>query len=89
MKPTVGRIVHFYTDETHKWRNGQGNGPYAAIITQVFEEASPGFQYVNLKVLPYGDPWDEGSVSVKETFADQSRYWEWPPIAPSTGLGWK
>ena len=44
----------------------------AALVTQVFDGP-----YVNLKVLPYGDAWDEGSVSEKADGA--TRYWEWPP----------
>jgi hypothetical protein len=47
MKPTVGRIVHFYKSGLNL--NGQGDGPYPAIVTQTF----PG-PYVNLKVLGWG-----------------------------------
>lgn len=72
-KPTVGRIVHFYNLSLDDAANNSiGKGPYAAVVTQTF----PG-PYVNLKVLPYGASWDEGSVSEKAE--GSTRYWEWPP----------
>ena len=75
MKPTVGRIVHFYNEALPpNANNGIGVGPYAAIVTQVFSSGP----YVNLKVLPYGNAWDEGSVSEK-TEGIVGRYWIWPP----------
>lgn len=90
MKPTVGRIVHFYSTAIANKNptapgyglNGQGAGPYPAIVTQVFGEP-----YVNLKVLGWGEAaWDEGSVSPKAPVAEgreeQSRYWIWPPRDP-------
>jgi hypothetical protein len=73
-KATVGRIVHFYNESLDtSANNGTGIGPYAAIVTQTF----PG-PYVNLKVLPYGSSWDEGSVSEKVE-CGPGRYWVWPP----------
>lgn len=73
MKPSVGRIVHFYNESLPASANNSiGVGPYAAIVTQAFEGP-----YVNLKVLPYGDSWDEGSVSEKSEGG--TRYWVWPP----------
>ncbi len=77
MKPTVGRIVHFYTGDTSKHFNGQGEGPYPAIITQVFD----GALYSNLKVLPpFEGAYDEGSVSHLDDCSDgTTRYWVWPP----------
>lgn len=86
MKATVGRIVHFYSDAiAHKnpaspgyGLNGQGAGPYPAVVTQVFSEP-----YANLKVLGWGEgAWDEGSVSELPAGAEpgpHSRYWVWPP----------
>jgi hypothetical protein len=74
-RPTVGRIVHFYKSGLDL--NGQGDGPYPAIVTQTFDGP-----YVNLKVLGFGqEAWDEGSVSEKpETVPEDGfRYWEWPP----------
>ena len=79
MKPTIGSIVHFYNYALPAHANNHiGFGPYAAIITQVFNE-----HYVNLKVLPYGDAWDEGSVLEHDHGARAEtaphRYWVWPP----------
>lgn len=79
MKPTIGRIVHFY-DFTlaADANNSVGPGPYAAIVTQVF--AGP---YVNLKVfVPFGDDRHEGSVAEKTGGTPASRYWTWPPLTP-------
>ena len=75
--PTVGRIVHFYTKDTSKQRNGQGDGPYPAIVTQTW-----GGLMANLKVLPgFGEPYDEGSVSHEGVAAGHQRWWVWPPRA--------
>lgn len=80
-KPTVGRIVHFYSDAIGARNggaglNGQGKGPYPAIVQQTF--SGP---YVNLKVLGWGvEAWDEGSVSEREPGND-ARCWVWPPRA--------
>ncbi len=77
MKPTVGRIVHYYTDNGAS-HNGVGCGPYAAIITQVFGEGVDA--YANLKVLPpFAESFDSGSVRHKDFDGDSGRYWEWPP----------
>jgi hypothetical protein len=77
-QPTVGRIVHFYNHSLpENANNGTGKGPYAAIVTQTFSEP-----YANLKVLPYGNSWDEGSVSELAEGADPAatgRYFVWPP----------
>jgi len=35
MKPAVGRIAHFYKSGLNL--NGQGDGPYPAIVTQTFD----------------------------------------------------
>jgi hypothetical protein len=78
MKPTVGRIVHFYTDREIPFSNGVGKGPYAAIITQVFgdDEAA----YCNLMVFaPLSVPFAETSVRNAEFETAPSRYWVWPP----------
>jgi len=73
MKPTVGRIVHFYTDNKARHSNGVDAGPYPAIITRVWSEKS-----VNLKVLPdCGAPFDATSTELKQE--GRQTYWEWPP----------
>ena len=77
-KPSVGRIVHFFSRVRGDQFNGGGDGPYAAIVTQVFDGP-----YVNLKVLPsMAEPSDVGSVSpghAVDKTADHARWWEWPP----------
>ncbi|MBY6244133.1 hypothetical protein [Methylosinus sp. Sm6] len=78
MTPTVGRIVHFYTSNRGVQSNGVGDGPYAAIITQVFGDGDDA--YSNLKVFyPFGEIRDEGSVQNKDFSATPDRYWVWPP----------
>jgi len=57
MKPGVGRIVHFYTFDPKKQFNAQGEGPYAAVITQ---SSGP---YSNLLIFPpFAEPYHQGSV---------------------------
>lgn len=80
-KATVGRIVHFYNTalaETREFNgvnlNGQGAGPYPALVIQDFNSGP----YVNLVVHAYGGDWREGSVSEKND-TNTSRYWVWPP----------
>jgi hypothetical protein len=75
-QPTVGRIVHFYTTDTSKHFNGQGAGPYPAIVLQTF-----GDKYINLKVLHWGGDYDEGSVSHLDDMPNNYRYWVWPSRA--------
>jgi hypothetical protein len=79
-KPTVGRIVHFYDyslatsrDKDGIALNGQGAGPYPALVVQTFDGP-----YVNLLVHAWGGDWREGSVSEKSE-NNNSRYWVWPP----------
>lgn len=72
--PTVGRIVHFYTMDMALHFNGQGQGPYPAIVTQGNDLAP------NLKVLPpFGSPYDQGSVPHRFTMPGAMFWWEWPP----------
>lgn len=64
MKPSVGRIVHYFTD---------GDGMAPAVITRVCSDTC-----VNLKVLPDGArPFDETSVELDN--AASSSWWSWPP----------
>ena len=75
--PTVGRIVHFFTSDKSKHSNGLANGPYAAIVTQVFPGQN---KAANLKVFPpFKTPYDEGSVALHDPVHDPERYWCWPP----------
>lgn len=85
-KPTVGRIVHFYTKSKTQHHNGQGEGPYPAIVIQVFNQGptgNPNYDTMaNLKVLHWGGTYDEGSVCEKsqaEANGDKNRWWVWPP----------
>lgn len=80
MKPTIGRIVHFYNkalDGKHDFQgvqlNGSGAGPYPAVVLQAPADG----RYANLLVHAWGGDFREGSVSEGE--ASGSRYWVWPP----------
>lgn len=89
-KLTVGRIVHFYNEvlvgrETKGATygqdialNGQGAGPYAAVVVQTFENKDGHVTHANLSILAYGGSWTEGSVSEKSENCS-ARYWEYPP----------
>lgn len=73
MKPTVGRIVHFYTDLVD---NQNKPGPYAATIAAVHSDTC-----VTLSVLM---PWRHdvfvaSSAQRKDVAGGQGSYWEWPP----------
>lgn len=75
-KPSVGRIVHFYTVDASKQANGVGKGPYPAIVTQAY----PTGNVCNIKVFPpFRTPYDEGSVPEFDPVHDPERYWCWPP----------
>jgi hypothetical protein len=71
MKPSVGRIVHFYQKTSGVLEH---DGPLAAIVTWAYDDDD---QPVNLTVFTNGAARFEGMVSAKE-FNDR-RYWEWPP----------
>jgi len=75
MKASVGRVVHYFTKIQDQHVNGAGDGPYAAIVTQVF----PGSDFVNLKVFaPFVEPRCIGSVREKSVAGDDAVWWEWP-----------
>ena len=77
MKPSVGRILHFYTKDTAKQFNGVGEGPYAAIVSQVH-----GDHCASLTVFPpFAAPFSAGSVMLEEQPADSDSYQRcgWPP----------
>ena len=82
--PAVGRIVHYYTRNPDHQTNHAGIGPYAAIITQVFEvEDGHVASLVNLTVLPpNSQPYTVGSVHGDGSdfdHGDLQSWWIWPP----------
>lgn len=81
-KPTVGRIVHYYTDDPVHQSNGGGHGPYAAVVVQVFATSPEYDTMANLKVLrPFGPDYDAGSVMEQSQALARghtSSYWVWP-----------
>lgn len=74
MKATVGRIVHFYDrNKSADANNNIGQGPYAAIVSQVFSPSC-----ANLLIVGYaGVVWGESSVL--EQTEGATKYWCWPP----------
>lgn len=76
MRPTVGRIVHFYTTIIKKQWNGVEQGPYAAIITQVNADGS-----VNLDIFPVCHIMPRGLETGIEEGEKAGRvcWWVWPP----------
>ena len=80
-RPTVGRLVNFFYGAASRGHNGAGSGPYAALITQVFEQQDGTVEYVNLKVFPPFHPdLDAGSVTLRTSrfYLEGMSYWEWP-----------
>jgi len=78
LKLLIGAIVHFYTLDPARQFNGNGPGPYPAIVTQTWGSDV----MANLKVLPgFGAVYDCGSVHHKDVpeRAPLADYWEWPP----------
>ena len=73
-KPTVGRVVHFYTSQMLHQSNGLGEGPYAAIISQVHSDPC-----VSLTVFPPFIPPYSASNVMEGTAQDSGNRWCWPP----------
>lgn len=79
MKPTVGRIVHFYTEVPGEQRNSAGRGPYAAVITQVLRD--DGEDRVNLHVFsPTYNASDMKASGIGRDALTEKRYWIWPAM---------
>lgn len=75
MKPTIGRIVHYYNESL------EGVGPFAAIVTNVFP-GSP-TDCVNLTYFDRnGNVSTKGaqtSIPFEGTSPGFSSWWCWPP----------
>ncbi len=73
MKPTVGRIVHYYPQDGDRF--GTMDEPIAAVIVRVWSE-----ECVNLRLLPDSDDSPHvSSVPLDENCGAYS--WSWPPRA--------
>jgi hypothetical protein len=72
MKPTVGRIVHFYRDNLV----GGMEGPWPAIIVQVHSDTC-----VSLHAWKRDNVQEFGSsVMMRQPpMTPGNMYWEWPP----------
>ncbi len=72
MKPTIGRVVHFITDEMRS---------HASIITGLVEPEHIGADnVVDLHIMPPGgSAYDLTSVPFSET--PKPGHWTWPPRA--------
>lgn len=86
MKPTVGRIVHFYTGHKSEQSNNRGTGPYAAIIVGLCGNSDDPNQMLNLNVFADHAPdFTVGSVlgfntpGADATQIENAHYWQWPP----------
>lgn len=79
-KPTVGRIVHFFTKNTAHHYNGMGEGPYAAMIVQPH-----GDRCASLQVFPpFAHDYQVGSVPLDDSpdaSGDCVNRWRWPDRA--------
>lgn len=74
MKPTIGRIVHFF-DEDLKDYGPNHAGPYAAIVTFVHNETT-----IDLTVFPSHVFTSRSQTSVERDAGDRGArmWWQWP-----------
>jgi hypothetical protein len=75
MKPTVGRIVHYW---------GSRREPIAAVITQVYEHSAViDTQMVELFIFPCSqaglDSGENRRVSLRGLQPEGHDSWDWPP----------
>lgn len=81
MMPTVGRIVHYFNPALlpHDG-NGVGQGPYPAVVTQVWYAEDGSASYCNLKVFAWNNDHYVGSVPELDTkfYRGGAPYWAWP-----------
>lgn len=74
MKPTIGRIVHFYDHSRPRDASGRP-GPFAAIITAV----KP-LEFIDVTVFPPGyPPVSVPNVKIRADDETLLTYCEWPP----------
>lgn len=68
IKPTVGRIVHFWNRAfVADLHGGVGAGPYAAIVSRVVTFGDDPEVFCDLTVFPPSQkPFEEGAVPFKE-----------------------
>lgn len=71
MKPTVGRIVHYYGKDAY---GDNGEGPYAALVTKVHSDTC-----VNLMVFMAGMTPASSVQGGDDQQSGMSQRWEWPP----------
>jgi hypothetical protein len=65
-RPVPGDNVHFYTRDARLWAAGVNEGPYAAMVTRVFEVPAGTPSLVCLTVFPpMGAPYCVPSVEAK------------------------
>ena len=82
MKPTVGRIVHYYPDATSITLDRWGEGPYAAVVTAVHQDDS---MVVSLAVFARpGDDVFGVALSDIPFGREGTRRWCWPPREGAT-----
>lgn len=75
MVPTVGRIVHYYSDSAF---GDNSRGPYAAIVETVIGGPQ---NRLHLVLFMAGGAHPARDIPFKGDIP-QGTYWEWPPIAP-------
>jgi hypothetical protein len=72
MKPTVGRIVHFY--------NRNGEGPSAAIVTSIDPNTgAPGLFVFPTAISAPSMELEVPFIEDAEVEARAGRGWQWPP----------
>ena len=77
MNPTVGRIVHYFTNHQPDQTERNGIGPYAAIVTGVGEDGAADLKIFGLSVEA-DRRFDVPELPAKAT-APLGHYWAWPP----------
>lgn len=76
VKPSIGRIVHFYP-VSQEDMDCTNNGAYVvpAIVTQVFDQET---MMVNITVFFVGGISSKWSVAHRSKVTEGNSYWDWP-----------